>query len=362
MSLSPSRVAALHIARVFGPENVENWFANFRSSIIDMDVMPERKPPPEAGSLEMARWRIRFEGRWADLVRWGKFISTWVVETRSIPAGSTKAVEVATRTFLSTKLKPRDVAAWWEKNKRYAVLLLSTYKWPERGTATQDGIREMFTLGAFTVHNTLHLEGDKLTSTEAVVEKAEKVIRKFPKLARVLYGDIFIVGRLQQPRTLAWYNIEDDKVYVRPQKLSEEELINLTHELGHRYWFKFLGNAGQREWHTLFYLKKNTNVPSASLPKPGEPLGILVKGKDNPVVEAIVPDFAGNLQVKLVGGGYISANVVRNELSNQQLRTKFPSRYAMTSAVEFFAETFAYYVVGGLSPENTAEFEKTVGL
>ena len=358
---SPTRVAIRHLAREYQPQQVAQTNQNFKEKVRKFDLEVSAAVPRD---LERA-WNVynaSLQGSWRWLVYWGKDVALWVVETRSIPAGRAKAVELAARVFLAANIRrpPRDVLAWWEKNAKAATLLLDAMSWPEKADSVEDGgVREKFPVGSFTVHNTLHLDGAKLDGVVDVLEATVQKIRgaQPSSLARVLYGDVFVVGQIRQSKTLAWYYLDDDTVYLRPHlKVGRGEVHNLIHELGHRYWYKFLSSTAKREWNTTFFLMKNTGTPRAPLPKVGEPINLPFKGRtEPPIVEAIVGGRGGP-QYQLVGGGYVSLSAVHKALTSLAITEKFPTPYAATSAEEYFAEAFAFHVLGTLDEAHEAKF------
>jgi hypothetical protein len=363
--LSPARVASRHVARSFTPSDVAKLVVQFKSSVDEIDARVKAAPPKDDGTRDYVVFNIRLQVQWRFLVRAGSQLATWMVETRALPAGKAKAVELAARTFISAVRDPRDVAAWWEKNRKHAMLILDAVKWPEKSEAGgAGGVQEKLTVGQFTVHNTLHLEGAKLASTVGVLEKAAQLVRSVGPFAKILYGDVFIVGKLEQPRTMAWYYPKDDTVYLRPQNLGKGEQFNLIHELGHRYWFKFMPGDGQRQWNTRYFLMKNTNAPKVTLPEPGQPLGFKIKGlgDEEPIVESYGRGLDGSRKINLVGGGSVYANAVYAILEKNAITLKFPTPYSATHAEEYFAESFALYVTGDLGPDHREAFEQAAGL
>lgn len=339
---SPARVAARHIARAYSSGDVAAMADKFREAIRLFE-------------------KILFVMTWRKLINAGRDVATWVVETRAIPPAKVKAVEMAARLFLTAARDPKDHAVWWEKNEKHARLLLEALSWPEKMEGG-DGVQEKVTVGPFVMHNTLHLADEKLASTISVVEKATLRIRSSNgKLAKVLYGDVFVVGKISQSRDLAWYYINDDSLYLRLMS-GLTEVRSLCHELGHRYWYKFLQGDAQRQWRTTYYVMKNTNVPKVELPKVGEPLGVSVKGHtEMPIVESY-GFVRGTRVINLVGGGAVSVSGIFGFLEEKAVATKFPTPYAATKAEEYFAECFADYVGGTLAPEHVKLFEEAVGI
>ena len=343
MSPLAHRVAARHLARSYTPTDVYQMGSKFRE---DIRIFA----------------KLLFAMVWRRLINSGREVATWVVETRAIPPGKVKAVELAARLFLASSRDPKDCPAWWEKNKKHAETLLEALSWPEK-VEGGDGVQEKVTVGPFMMHNTLHLEDEKLASTIAVVEKATARIRASnSKFAKVLYGDVFIVGKISQSRERAWYYIKDDSLYLRLMT-GLTEVRSLCHELGHRYWHKFLQGDAPRQWRTTYFKMKNLNTPKVELPKVGEPLGVSVKGHaEMPLVESYGYSGRGTRVINLVGGGAVTVSGIFEALEKMAVATKFPTPYAATSAEEYFAECFADYVGGTLAPEHVKLFEEAVGI
>lgn len=338
-----TRVASRHLARAYSPSDVSAIEGKFATAI---DLFT----------------RIPFSTTWVRLINTGRAVATWVVETRSIPRGNAKAVEMAARLFLTSQRQPRDHKAWWAKNEKYARLLLAAFKWPEKQEGGE-GVQEKVAVGPFVMHNTLHLEDEKLQSTIAVVEKATARIRSSnSKLAKVLYGDVFVVGRIAQSKTRAWYYVNDDSLYLRLMT-GLTEVRSLCHELGHRYYFKFLTEEQRKQWRKEFTAISYAPKGKVELPKVGGPLGIPVRGRSSmPIVKSYEFTPRGTHIITLEGGGEVSVDQIYKLLVQQAQHRKFPTPYASTNHEEYFAEAFADYVGGDLAPEHVRIFEEIVGI
>ncbi len=295
------------------------------------------------------------EYRWHDVIRAGRPLTEWLLETRSVPKGKEKAAEMAFRLFMSASRAPKDMPAWNEKNRRHIDMLLTAIDWPAKGAAAE-GSEETFPLAGFTIHNTVNLAGSSLESTKTVIERAVKVVRSMtavPRVASIIYGNLFIVGRLKQPRTLAWYNIMTDEVYLRPHvKVGSEEAHNLVHELGHRYWFKVMTREAKAMW-AGHHMSTGFSRPAVPMPKAGDPYPFPIRGrKERPIIEKVEGG-----QIYFVGGGTIGAYQTMQYL---QREAAFPSPYSETSPEEHFAEAFAMYGLGDLKPEHIEAFDSIV--
>lgn len=293
--------------------------------------------------------------RWADVIRRGSQIAGWLLETRSIPRGKEKAAELAFRLFMSAARTPRDVFAWAEKNEKHLVTFLDALGWPEK-SAVSDDSEEVFPFEGFTIHNTLNLTGPGLETTKDVIKRAVRVLHTMtsvPRVTSIIYGNLFVVGRLKQPRTLAWYNQLTDEVYLRPHiKVGSEESHNLLHELGHRYWFKVMSREARSAWAT-YHMLLQFQRPEVPMPGPGDVFPIPIKGqKKAPIVERVEGG-----QIFFVGGGSVPRLKTMQIL---QQKASYPTDYASTSAEEHFAESFAMYGLGDLQAQHVEAFEAIV--
>lgn len=365
MSYPAYRVAVRYLlAREYDPKLVAQFVDGFRESARKFDLEVGFAAQQEPGTSMARVLNARLRGLWRWLHNYGFDVAKWVVETRAFPSGKAKAVEMAARVFMGASRPPKDAVAWWAKNKRHVDLLVDATSWPERTTPAEDTaeIPEVLTVGSFTVHNTLHLAGDDLRKTVEALEKAEREIRAAsPKLAKVLYGEVFVVGQIRKSRNLAWYYYEEDTVYLRPHlRVGQGEVHNLAHELGHRYWHKFLDGSAQRAWGTNHRMLKSTR-PTVRMPRVGEPINIPFKGRTEPPVVEAVEGHRGKIMLKLVGGGYVGYDQVYRALQSLEIEAKFPTPYAATSPEEHFAESFAMFALGTLPPAHRETFENIVG-
>jgi hypothetical protein len=297
-----------------------------------------------------ASWgaQAAMRAHWGFVAAPARQVGRVVVETRAIPKGKAKAVELAVRAF--TGKGPRDPAAWWKKNKKHVALLLEAERWPVR-----EGGDEVIEVGPLTVHDTVHLTGRDRERTIDVVEKAVAALEDGP-FSAVLYGPVYIVGQLRRARTLAWYYQADDTVYVRPHpKSGDREAFNLIHELGHRYWNKSMSKEDRQAW-----VARHNALLRASVDVPPVVVGdkIPVRSGEDVIVEIKYLPRLRDLQAIMGGGGRIPvSSIIRVRDHNARVKL-FPTNYAMTDVEEHFAEAFAMYVMGTL-PEDHEQFFRT---
>jgi len=313
------------------------------------------------------------------LINRGAAWAKYVIQFKSIPKGKARALEQAAKVFLSARRAPRKMDVWAAKNAKNITFLLDAKNWPEKTDESPD----KYKVGPFTVHNTLQLEGDDLAKTNKVIEAATKFVKSsgIPGAAKTLYGDVFVVGKLQGHNTLAWYNIRDDHVYLRPLlKANLDATYSLVHELGHRYWFKDLPREVQSKWRS-YHMGQGYGFPDVKEQvkevldtiRVGEPLPIPITGfsRGGPpiVVEAEKVDggrdmlFRFEIQRGSSKGkqGQVRASRLYEFLRKQEAtKLSFPTAYASTSPEEHFAESFAMYAMKKLSGTHKEAFEKLI--
>lgn len=280
-------------------------------------------------------------------------LADWVIQTRSIPAGKSKAVELAARLVTNIARVPTDAVAWYGKNSGKLDLLLEAAQWGERASTESDDNLEVATVGPFKVHNTIGANAKQLGEIKGIVENAVRSLGTTLDFRKVLYGDVFIVGQLKQSTTLAWYSVTEDDVYVRSlMKKGIDSLKSLTHELGHRYWFKFFPTDAKQRVLKLYY-DLGSQRPELPDLKVGDLLPVEVRGAKGPIT---IVSRTG-LTLGLSTGGAVSMMDVQKFLRNKAV---FPTVYAAKNVEEFFAECFAFYTMGTLKPDLAAQFEAAI--
>lgn len=315
----------------------------------DVDALARHLPPGTTGSTPYVDWKQ--VGRiWLSLVTNARVVGDWILNTRAIPQGKAKALEMSLRPLAKTRTN--DMAKWWTANEKYMRFLVEAIQWPERTENTSE-VPEIISVPPFKVHNTLHLMGDKLKAARSLVEKAVSDLKAHPRLARVMYGDIYLVGKLREGNTLAWYRVSTDDLYVRAEtKYGFGDTHSLLHELGHRYWYKFLNSAQQRDWSMWFYRVKHNG--KAALPQPGEVVDISFKGVKPPaIVKSVTSDF---LELANNGLRYPLDKIM--SVLNQ--KANYPSQYSAKNEEEYFAECFGFYAMGVLKDPHKSFFESLV--
>ena len=293
---------------------------------------------------------------WERLVEKGQEVAKDVLSTRSIPDNGKDRLELTYRLLFGSTRPPRDFLLWWDDNANHIRLLFEASRWP----AKTDGTDELFTVGSFTVHNTVGATGPELKGIKDELERAGKAIKSnpVPGFARVLYGDVHVVGNIREARNAAWYDITDDSLYLRlKQATGMDEVHALIHELGHRYWHRFAEPAKKKAWEALHNKLKRR---PAQLPGVGEEVHVDVEGAGGrwPIVTQVTPN---NLYytIDIDGRTYkdgISTAVMSRYYKAVQRSSVFPTRYSATNAQEHFCESVALMATGTLTDEFAVPF------
>ena len=176
---------------------------------------------------------------------------------------------------------------------------------------------------------------------------------------KVLYGQIYLTGQVLSSNSAAWYRFTDDDVYLRTNlKGGRGDLHHLCHELGHRYWHRFLGTNGQYANDVLFNNLGHGMLEPVKMPEVGEHLPFLLKGfpDDN---QPVIARYMGD-RIYLSTDGYVGFKMVWDHLERMQKESKYPTPYSASKATEFFPECFAMYALGTLPAEYVPAFERVL--
>jgi hypothetical protein len=279
------------------------------------------------------------------------------IQTRTIPSGQTKALELAARLMTLARV-PSNVVQWYETNRPKLNFLLETLTWGEKSSGPSGGL-ELITVGPFKLHNTIGAKEKQFKELQALVKAAVKAITPVMDFKKVLYGDVFVVGQLRQSRTLAWYSPTEDEVYLRNlAKKGIDDLASLVHELGHRYWFKF-ATPNQKRNISALYSKLGWDARRVEVPvlKAGQLLPVNLRGELTPrKIVNVTP-----LSYELGSGISVRIRAVEDILKRKAVEGKlFPSGYSMKNDVEFFAECLSFYILGRLPAALVPQFEKAL--
>lgn len=361
MALSPSRVASRYLLSRVWTDPGAVWTA-YNKALTELDLnITQEKAQPRPNPYTLRRYFV-------PVVNSGRVMAEWALQTRTIPSGQTKALELAAR-LMALARTPSNIIQWYETNRPKLNFLLETLTWGEKSAGPSGGL-ELTTVGPFKVHNTIGAKEKQFKELQGLVKAAVKAITPVMDFKKVLYGDVFVVGQLRHARTLAWYSPTEDEVYLRNlAKKGIDDLASLIHELGHRYWFKF-ATADQKRNISILYSKLGWDARRVSVPdlKVGEVLPVKVVGLEPPLVITAVTPTSYVLRTKKPAFGTLPGSspsvritAIQNILKRKTVVGKvFPSDYSMKNDVEFFAECFSFYVLGKMPEGLVPQFEKAL--
>jgi len=361
MALSPSRVASRYLLSRVWTDPGAVWTA-YNKALTELDLnITQEKAQPRPNPYTLRRYFV-------PVVNSGQVMAEWALQTRTIPSGQTKALELAAR-LMALARTPSNIIQWYETNRPKLNFLLETITWEDKSEQSSGGL-DITTVGPFKVHNTIGAKEKQLKELQALVKSAVRVISPVKDFKKVLYGDVFVVGQLRQATMLAWYSVNEDDVYLRNlAKKGHDDLHSLVHELGHRYWYKFASPSVKsnisRLYSDLGWKARRVSVPDL---KVGDVLPVKVRGLEPPLVISRVTPTSYVLQPKKLSPGTlpgsdtsVSITAVHNIMKQKAVAGKvFPSMYSMKNDVEFFAECFAFFVFGRMPPELVPQFEKAL--
>lgn len=284
-------------------------------------------------------------------------LSDHIQQDRVTPKKDLKKIEMATRSFLKMRRVPTKPGTWWTKYKKHALNLYNTRVYPLRDDTDE---AMTFELEGFTVFNTIQAEGSEMDSIRQVIEKSVKLIKnsKIPGINRILYGQLNVVGKIREAKLLAWYFLDKDTLSIRTRLPQGYDAVHsVIHELGHRWWAKFLDKMAKTRW-VMHHDAVGRRKSSRNFPKVGEPLGFRVKKyTEEPIVTSISRGRSG---LKFYLNGSTSRHITEKNMKMQLSVMEFPTKYSSTSHEEHFCESFALYCLGMLSEDHTEAFEKHI--
>ena len=297
---------------------------------------------------------------WVECINHGFKIAEGVIGTRSIPPRSAKGIEMAYRLYYRSRRMPKDVYKWWDKNEKR---LLLTIEAAEQWEPKQQGTDDLFTIGPFTVHNTIGAQGKALDAFKKMLELTIKKVKlnKARGFSKVLYGDIYLVGQLTQSNTAAWYDVGKDIVFCRVARKSWrfDEAHSLVHELGHRYWRRFAAEPLKKEWlrHHVGCSVKQVEIP---MPDVGDELPVRIKGAPRGWRPRVIQTDSSTYTYERPDGSSATiarATIRRVQSQNEGDALRFPTAYSATNKEEHFCEALSLISFGTLTEEHEIPFK-----
>jgi len=300
---------------------------------------------------------------WRDFILAGRKLADALLRSRDIPPSKADEFTAAVRVFSAVRV-PSSIVTWYDKNRKHFGVLDLAATWKPKNEASKDRTQGSFKIGPFTVHNTFGLLGEDLkgpvTALEAVIRMVHSQLAAVPAFDKALYGDVFLIGRLRQPKYLAWYQPNTDEIYLRTDiKLQKGDLHTFVHELAHRYWHKFmpleLKSRFKRRHTVCQYPRRPAELPP--LPRVGESIGIHIQGtKEQPKVIKIEGD-----RLFLEGGGFITISQLVRFHRKLRAINCFPTQYASKNVEEHFCEVMGLKATGQLTGDHLEAFQEIFG-
>ena len=301
--------------------------------------------------------KYRLNNAWVKVIMSGRELASIALDQKSIPKGQAKKMEMSARLFMAARAFPRNFDTWLNRNMKHINYLKTTTKWDDK----TEGGDELFKLGPFEVHNTIQASDKELEAIKMMFSKAISLVKKAggpaSGLKKTLYGDIYVVGRLGQANTSAWYDTSKDFIYTRNLKRAGlRDVRTVIHELSHRYYKNNLSNIIKTRWrkHHIQVSHKSVKV---EIPKKGERLPFSVNGVENPkVLGENVLDGTIMLDASKKYPGtavVVGRSQVYKWMRGVAEKLAFPTRYSATNQEEHFCDAMALYVMGDLDKDHT---------
>ena len=221
--------------------------------------------------------------------------------------------------------------------------------------------------GCFRVVNTGDFDDKTMRHALGLVERAASLVNA-AGFTEICYGDAYVTQRLKRAAVLAFYMIEEDRMYVRAKPARGEETMEvetIVHELGHRLDFKFLTPEGQRLSARVFHdftrrLDRSEIVGAKEIvvghefETGGHSYAVThVVGRSTVHVRRVdKPSVTGRM-------GWRAFQIMEGATVSDD---PFPSVYARKNENEMFAELFRACVLGTATREQREVFDRIVSL
>ena len=272
-----------------------------------------------------------------------------------------KLIEQASKEFYKARIqKPkREVAmdALKKKADLYRSYLEAAERVIQKGELHADEVSD--TAGCFTLVNAGGFTPEQMADVNKVVEKASSLL-KAKGFGKVCYGTVQVTTNISNAKTLAFYSVQTDEMFVRGNLKGKQgpAVGTIIHELGHRLHVQFL--KGQNNQIKSLYdalLKGETTATQEMLadkshwPKPGDTH--VQKNGDVFIVDRV--DLNRNYDYTVImhmqDEPMIKGTMpLQGWLGNNGIRKKetFITPYARTNPSENFAEMFEHYILDTL--------------
>jgi hypothetical protein len=280
----------------------------------------------------------------------GTNLQDYLLQALEMPDRVAKDLQKSINVYAKMSRAPNKPGTWWEKNLVHTErIMLALVKYKEVDLESSEW---NFNFEGFDVYNTVRANGRDLNSALEVIKKAKGFMMssRIPIMSKMFYGDLNLVNRLRGKKVLAWYHLADDKVFLRVDAKGSDVVHTLIHELGHRWWNRFMKVEDQRSWiqHHRRIAASRTKTP---LPKVGDLIPFKIKGMEDPRVVKVQ-----GLYIYLSDTQYITVK----QFQKAAQKLNFPTNYASTDAQEHFCEAFAMYCMGTLSDDHRKSFDSII--
>ncbi len=284
----------------------------------------------------------------------GRTLVSFTAQLKQVPSQHRRMFDMARREFARTR--KFDYPTWFGKNIEMLRMLYGVGSWPDVSAVTPEA--EGDTAGAVTLLGSIRIVNQTDQDPDKSVDIVRRAVRALsdsgvPSITRALYGDVFIVGEVARKKSLAaWYYRDRDIIEVLAVKRFAEQSVRVTiHEIGHRYWLKFMGDDAKQAWQK-HHTAMSYASPDPVFPEVGDVLDY-VQGK--PTVSSISQGI-----INFEGGGLLLKGSIVRFLRERALELSFPTPYAATNAEEHFCESLSLFCLGDLKGANLAAFKVIV--
>lgn len=301
-----------------------------------------------------------------------------VLREYEMPTSDRKVIERAAKTFSKTRIvvkREKAPEVWSDLLYEYETAIETAFSVLQKNERHKDeGSSTTLKAGSFQLINTGGFSDAVMKECAKVVAMSEKRLRE-KGLGKVCYGDVHVTNTVHRStRTLAFYLINDDSLYVRANLKGKigPAVMSVEHELGHRLQFKFL-QSKKREINAIYTAIKN---------KRGDVLGGLISDKSrwpqagdtylykgetflfdkvdlSQRAELKVlfrhPEMSSKLSMPLIG--YLFEKYP--EMKDEAL--VFVSNYAATDPDENFAEMIAFLCEDRLPADQEQMLKEVIG-
>ncbi len=288
-----------------------------------------------------------------------------ILATYQLDAKDRKVMEKAAVAFSKSRIvvrRGKEVETYAKTMKTWRLYYNTAEKALENGAVHEAG---SWKAGPFDLVNTGGFGDKAMQDVIKVVEKSTMLLKQHG-LGKICYGDINVTNTIQRStRTLAFYMIGKDELYIRANLKGKQgpAVRSVTHELGHRLYYKYLKSKKQEIDQIYRILSKQERDRVRELlddktkwPQKGEEHK---EGRKTYVVDWVqYPNVILhrkddiNITAKYPLKSWLQ-NVTPESVSS------FVTPYAATDASENFAEMIAYYCEG-LLPDDQVNMLKGV--